>query len=402
MKKNLLVGQSGGPTAAINATLSGVINAGLSNPQIGTVYGCVNGIKGVLNKNFENLTETFEDKSKLELLNQTPSAYLGSCRYKLSETSGDIEKIADILEEYNIGYFCYIGGNDSMDTVYKLKNICGQKGINVIGVPKTIDNDLVGTDHCPGFGSAAKYIAATVAEITRDARCYDIESVTIVEIMGRNAGWLTAASALARKTGCLSPDLIYLPEVPFYTDKFIEDVKSKINERKNIVIAVSEGIKDENGKYIADQSEIFKEDLFGHSQLGGVGKSLEILLKNKLGIKVRSIELNTPQRCAAHITSKTDIEESLMIGSKAVEAAVNGESGKMMCYIRTGNSPYSVEVKSKDIDSIANAEKKIPQEYIAKDGNDVTEELINYIYPLILGENNIVYKDGLPVHMIRK
>lgn len=288
-----------------------------------------------------------------------------------------------------------------MDTVYKLKDACAQKGIKVMGVPKTIDNDLVGTDHCPGFGSAAKYIASTIAEITRDTQCYSIESVTIVEIMGRNAGWLTAASALARLTGTTAPDLIYLPEIPFDIDRFLTDVKEKIVERKNIVIAVSEGIKDTNGNYIADQSEIFKEDLFGHSQLGGVGKALETLVKDKYGIKVRSIELNTPQRCAAHISSKTDIEESFMIGAAAVKAALNGETGKMMCYKRVSDKPYKIDVTTMEIDSIANSEKKIPREYITESGNDVTQELVDYIYPLIQGENEIMYKDGLPMHFIR-
>jgi len=401
MKKNLLVGQSGGPTAAINATLAGVIKAGIESDQIETVYGSINGIKGVLSEHFANLTEKFTNEDNLRLLKQTPSAYLGSCRYKLSDSTGDIEKITEILEKYNIGYFCYIGGNDSMDTVYKLKDALAKKGIKVMGVPKTIDNDLMGTDHCPGFGSAAKYIASTVAEITRDAQCYSIESVTIVEIMGRNAGWLTAASALARLSETTSPDLIYLPEVPFDTNKFLNDVKEKVLEKQNIIIAVSEGIKDKEGNYIADQSEIFKEDLFGHSQLGGVGKALETLIKNKYGIKVRSIELNTPQRCAAHIASKTDIEESVLIGSGAVEAALNGETGKMMGYVRVSDKPYTIDTKAMDIELIANMEKKIPSDFIAPNGCDVTDKLVDYIYPLIQGENEVEYKNGLPVHLIR-
>lgn len=402
MLKNLLVGQSGGPTAAINATLAGVIEAGIDSKEIGTVYGCVNGIKGALEENLMNLSKVFEDKEKLAILKQTPSAYLGSCRYKVSKENDDIPKIVSVLEKYNIGYFCYIGGNDSMDTVYKLKSACAEKGIKVIGVPKTIDNDLMGTDHCPGFGSAAKYIASTISEITRDAQCYKIESVTIVEIMGRNAGWLTASAALARLTETKSPDLIYLPEVAFDVEKFLADVKKMVNERQNIVIAVSEGIKDKNGNYIADQSEIFKEDLFGHSQLGGVGKALENLVKQSLGIKVRSIELNTPQRCAAHITSKTDILESALIGAKGVEAALNGESGKMMCYVRESESPYKISISSMDIDSIANAEKKVPDEFITPEGNDVTQGLVDYIFPLIQGENDVKYANGLPVHLIRE
>ena len=401
MKKNLLVGQSGGPTAAINATLAGVVSEAIQSDKINKVYGCINGIKGVLSENFEILSDTFKDTSLLEILKQTPSAYLGSCRYKVSDKNDDIETIVKVLLKYNIGYFCYIGGNDSMDTVYKLKDVCKEHGINVIGVPKTIDNDLMGTDHCPGFGSAAKYIATAVSEITRDARCYDIESVTIVEIMGRNAGWLTAASALARMSTNGAPDLIYLPEVPFNINTFLDDVKSKVDEKKNIIIAVSEGIKDANGNYIADQSEIFKEDLFGHSQLGGVGKSLETLIKNKFGIKVRSIELNTPQRCAAHLLSATDITESMYIGSMAVKAAQNGESGKMMAFVRSSENPYTIDVDALDISQIANMEKKISESYITPQGNDVTTELIEYLFPLIQGEINTIYKDGLPLHIVR-
>jgi len=401
MKKNLLVGQSGGPTAAINATLAGVIDSAIKSDKIGTVYGCVNGIKGVLEENLLNLNDIFADENNLKILKQTPSAYLGSCRYKLSENSEDITKIVDVLKKNNIGYFCYIGGNDSMDTVYKLKDVCALEEINVIGVPKTIDNDLTGTDHCPGFGSAAKYVASTLAEVTRDARCYNIESVTIVEIMGRNAGWLTASSALARLTGISSPDLIYLPEVSFDIQKFLQDVKDMVEKRKNIVIAVSEGIKNKYGQYIAGQTEIFKEDLFGHMQLGGVGKTLETLIKKEFGIKVRSIELNTPQRCASHIASKTDIEESFMIGSSAVKEVINGERGKMMCFERISDNPYKVQVVAKDIAKIANEEKKIPSEFINENGNDITDKFMDYLYPLIQGEMDVEYKDGLPVHIIR-
>lgn len=398
---NVLVGQSGGPTAAINATLAGVIKEGIQNHETGTVYGMVNGIKGVLNDNLINLTETFSDAQKLELLKQTPSAYLGSCRYKLTVESDDIDKVVEILIKHEIGYFFYIGGNDSMDTVLKLKDKCAKHNIKVIGVPKTIDNDLNATDHCPGFGSAAKYIASTISEITRDAKCYSIESVTLVEIMGRNAGWLTASSALARLTGITSPELIYLPEVPFDTDKFLSDVRQKVLEKQNILIALSEGIKDKNGKYISDQSEVFKEDLFGHVQLGGAGKVLENLIKQTYGIKVRSIELNTPQRCASHIASLTDLSESEQIGIAAVRAAVSGEHGKMMIYNRLSNDPYKVTFECIDIEKCANHEKIIPPKFISPSGNDVTEDFIKYAYPLIQGEIDIVYKNGLPVHIMR-
>lgn len=401
--KNILVGQSGGPTAAINATLSGVISAGINNPDIDTVYGMVNGIKGVIGNNLINLNERFSDIKNLELLKQTPSAFLGSCRYKLEKDGKDIDTIIDVLLKNNIGFFFYIGGNDSMDTVFKLRDACRENGIKVIGVPKTIDNDLAVTDHCPGFGSAAKYIAATVSEIIHDAQCYSIESVTLVEIMGRNAGWLTASSALARINGSTeSPDLIYVPEIPFDTEKFLDDVKQKVIEKKNIIIALSEGIKDKDGKYIADQSELFKEDLFGHSQLGGAGKVLEELIKKKYGIKVRSIELNTPQRCAAHLASLTDINESFSIGEAAVKAALGGETGKMTAYRRISDNPYKICIDTVDVENIANFEKKLPDEFISASGNNVTEKFIRYVYPLIQGEPDTIFKNGLPLHITRK
>ncbi len=401
MKKNLLVGQSGGPTAAINATLAGVISEGIKSDAIGTVFGAVNGIEGVLKENFLNLSEIFSDEEKLDILMQTPSAYLGSCRYKLSKTGSDIETIAEILKKNNIGYFCYIGGNDSMDTVYKLKDVCAKADINVIGVPKTIDNDLVGTDHCPGFGSAAKYIATTVSEITRDSMCYDLNSVTIIEIMGRNAGWLAASASLARLSGTNSPDLIYLPEVVFDTEKFLADVKNLVEQKKNVVVAVSEGIKNADGSYVAEQKRSMNNDLFGHSQLGGAGKMLETLIKERFGYKARSIELNTPQRCASHIASKTDISESFLIGSAGVKSALAGESGKMMCYKRCDVKDYKVDITSMDISEIANAEKKVPDDFISPSGSDVTEKFTKYAYPLIQGEVDTVYKHGIPVHMTR-
>ncbi len=399
MKKNLLVGQSGGPTAAINATLSGVISAGIASDEIGTVYGCVNGIEGALKENYLNLSEFFAEDGRLDVLKQTPSAFLGSCRYKLSER--DIPIIVENLKKSNIGYFCYIGGNDSMDTVCKLKNLCMENGIMVIGVPKTIDNDLVGTDHCPGFGSAAKYIATTVSEIACDASCYDLECVTIVEIMGRNAGWLAASSALARINGKNSPDLIYLPETVFDEDKFLSDVKAQVAIKKSIVVAVSEGIKNADGSYVAEQKRAGNDDKFGHSQLGGAGKYLELLIKEQFGIKARSIELNTPQRCASHIASKVDIEESALIGKKAVEAALKGETGKMMCYKRIEGDVYSVEICAMDIEKIANEEKKVPLEYISANNCDVTKAFIDYAYPLIQGEANTAFANGIPVHISR-
>lgn len=398
--KNAIVGQSGGPTAAINATLAGVIEGALNSKEIDTLYGAVHGIDGLLKEEIINLNEIFEDRDNIELLKVTPSSYLGSCRYKLKEEQ--IDDVFRIFEKYDIGYFFYIGGNDSMDTVSKLSAKAEEYGVKVIGVPKTIDNDLYATDHCPGFGSAAKYIATSVMEVTRDCTCYDLDSVTIIEIMGRNAGWLTAASALARCNGNTTPDLIYLPEKPFSVEKFIEDVKGKIAEKHSIVVAISEGIRDEDGNYIAEQAASFKNDSFGHGQLGGAGKTLETLIKNTLKCKARSIEVNLLQRCAAHLLSKADIDLSVKIGNEAVKCATDGKSCIMMAYKHLGYEPFATEIVPVDIKGIANAEHKVPDEYINAEGNDITDEFITYALPLIQGEINVPMKNGLPVQLIRK
>ena len=401
--KNLIVGQSGGPTAAINATLAGVIKAGADNPAIGKVYGMVNGIMGMLERNIKDLDALSQNDKKIELLKKTPASFLGSCRYKLPKDDVSVyEKIFEILEEYNIGYFFYIGGNDSMDTVAKLSQKAEEYGVKVIGVPKTIDNDLYGTDHCPGFGSASKYIATSVMEVTRDCTCYDLNSVTIIEIMGRNAGWLTAASALARCNGNTTPDLIYLPERPFIIDNFINDVKKKIDEKHSIVVAISEGIRDEKGNYISEQSAAFKDDSFGHGQLGGAGKTLEEIIKNTLHCKARSIEINLLQRCAAHMLSATDINLSVDIGNAAVDAATDGKSCVMMAYRHKSAAPFETDIIAAPIAGIANAENKVPDEYISKDGNDITDKFIEYAKPLIQGEVATPMSDGLPLHLIRK
>ncbi len=402
MVYNAVVGQSGGPTAAINSSLAGVIDTLIKSDKIGKVFGAVNGVEGILNGNLKELSGIFSSKENIDLLKQTPSSYLGSCRYKLPQEDAhtDYEKIFEVFEKNNIKYFFYIGGNDSMDTVMKLNaySVKNNKDIIVMGVPKTIDNDLWGTDHCPGYGSAAKYIATSVLEIALDSYCYDTKSVTIVEIMGRNAGWLTAASALARSKNQNAPHLIYCPENAFDTEEFINDIKKVFEKEKNVIVAISEGIKDKDGNYILAGSW-GGQDKFGHAKLGGAGKALENLVAEKIGCKVRSVEINVLQRAAAHFSSKTDIEESFKIGKAGVTAALKGVSGNMMIYKRKKGSDYKIEISSMDINEIANKEKMLPENYITK--NDVTDKFIKYAAPLIVGENKIKTKDGIPNFIIR-
>ncbi|MDF1616535.1 6-phosphofructokinase [Petrocella sp. FN5] len=401
---NCIVAQSGGPTAAINASLSGVIEAAFNDPSIDIVYGSLNGIAGVLENNILNLTTLFgHNPESLEQLKHTPAMYLGSCRYKLPHYSNNVvpyEKIFRFFKEKNIDYFFYIGGNDSMDTVHKLSLYAKDHKIDVkiIGIPKTIDNDLVETDHTPGFGSAAKYVATTLLEIAHDTYIYNLESVTIVEIMGRNAGWLTAASALARTTYSTAPDLIYLPEMAFDVKAFIEQVKALQKTQKNIIVAVSEGIKDKDGNYIA-ASVSGTYDAFGHAKLSGVGKTLEYLLADQLGCKVRSIELSVLQRAAGHIASYTDIHEAVSVGKAAVEAATNGLTGKMMAIRRLTDMPYEITIQPVDVTLVANHEKPVPAHYINSAGDDVTRLFLDYASPLIQGETLLTYKNGLPHYL---
>ena len=368
--KNLLVAQSGGPSAAINATITGVIDAGIESGRVGHVYGALNGIKGVLNENFVNLDEVCDTKEKRDLLAITPAAALGSCRWKLGnpkENAEEFEEIIRILRKNDIGYFIYTGGNDSMDTVYKLSVYCEEHNIDdikVMGAPKTIDNDLGETDHCPGFGSAAKFIATAFTEIACDCFVYDLPSVTIVEVMGRNAGWLTAASALARIEGRKVPQLIYLCEKAFDEDRFIEDVNEALKKENNIIIAVSEGVKTADGNYVGEETKSGKEDVFGHKYLSGVGKYLEGLVGEKIGCKVRSVELNILQRCAGYMLSETDIMESRNLGAFAAVSAIRGKSGKMSAVRRFSDDPYQVEIVLSDLSKIANYEKKVPMEWI--------------------------------------
>ena len=404
--KNMLVAQSGGPSAAINATITGVIDAGIASDQVGHVYGALNGIKGVLNENFVNLDEVCDTKEKRDLLSVTPAAALGSCRWKLKdpkENAEEFEEIIRILRKNNIGYFVYTGGNDSMDTVYKLSIYCKENNIDdikVMGAPKTIDNDLGETDHCPGFGSAAKFIATAFTEIACDCFVYDVPSVTIVEVMGRNAGWLTASSALARTEERRVPQLIYLCEKVFDEEKFIEDVNKALEKENNIIVAVSEGVKDATVHYVGEETKSGKEDAFGHKYLSGIGKYLEGLVGNRIGCKVRSVELNILQRCAGYMLSETDIIESRNLGAFAAVSAIRGESGKMSALKRICDDPYQVEIELADLSKIANFEKKVPMEWINEEGNDIKDDLLTYLKPLIQGEVQIPYENGVPRHFI--
>ncbi len=402
---NALVGQSGGPTAAINATLSGVIKGAYEAHNkgiIGTLYGMKNGILGFGEGKMIDLSAFWNDKEKLALLETTPAAALGSCRKKLPDPlsldgEAEYEHLLSLFRKYNIRYFFYIGGNDSMDTVAKLSKYTNSHGyqMRIIGVPKTIDNDLAGTDHTPGFGSAAKFVATVCSEIALDCAVYNIKAVTIVEIMGRDAGWLTTASALGSANGTAAPDLIYLPEYPFSLDSFYEDIKRQFKNKPNIVVAVSEGIRTADGRYVTESTQSSELDVFGHKQLAGTGAFLAAAVKAKFGCKTRAVELNLPQRCAAHILSAADIDESVRIGKAAVKKAVSGISGRMITVTRGSDGRMSIG--SKDVQKIANAVRTVPSSYINKDGNYVTEECINYLIPLVEGEKKLKYKNGTPI-----
>lgn len=405
---NLLVAQSGGPTAAINATLSGILEAAKANSGIHKIYGAFYGIQGVLEEEFIDLNTVIKNTIDMERLSQTPASALGSCRFHLKSWKDEpelYENFVEIARKYKIGYFIYIGGNDSMDTVCQLSAYCKENGISdikIMGAPKTIDNDLPETDHCPGFGSAAKYIATTFAELERDISVYQVPGVTVVEVMGRDAGWLTAASALARLNGGTGPGLIYLCENAFDMEQFILDVKEKLKEKAAFLIAVSEGVRDCNGRYVSEMVQTDAVDAFGHKYISGTGRVLEDVIRKKTGCKVRSIELNLMQRCAGHIASETDLSESKMLGMKALQCAVEGKTGEMAALRRVSSHPYTVDYFSVPVEKVANQEKKIPKEYIHENGHDVTEQMMEYLEPLIQGEVNTRYQNGIPVHFIIK
>ncbi len=398
--KNLLVGQSGGPTAVINGSLYGVLTESIRHPEsIGRVYGMRNGIEGFLEGHYVDLTARLSEKEQQALL-YTPGAFLGSCRYKLPEELTDpvYPRLFEAFLGMNIGYVLYIGGNDSMDTVSKLSRYAASvhSDIRFIGIPKTIDNDLVLTDHTPGFGSAAKYVASTVREICIDASVYHTESVTVVEIMGRNTGWLTAACALARRFENDNPVMIFLPETPFDQEAFLSGVSEQLRLRKNVTVCVSEGIRDKNGTFICEYSGAQGTDAFGHRMLTGCGKYLENLIRERLGIKVRSIELNVSQRCCSSSLSDTDLQEAVLAGKKGVLFALDKKTGVMVTFRRTAHSPYAITCQAEDVENICNLEKTVPANWITEDGSDIKQELKDYLFPLIQGSVTIPMKDGLP------
>lgn len=401
LKGACIIGQSGGPTAVINSSIYGAIKAAREARQITKVLGASHGIVGVLNDQLFDLD--LEDGYELSLLTNTPSSELGSCRYKIAdpeEDESDYKKILDVFKKHDVRYFFYNGGNDSMDTCEKISRYMEKVGYEcrVIGIPKTIDNDLYGTDHCPGYGSAAKYIATSCMEIAKDACVYGTGQITIVEIMGRNAGWLTGAAGLAKYFGA-GPDMVFLPEVDFDVDKFFAEVVRLYELNKRVFVAISEGIHDSSGTFISEYGSDLasQKDAFGHSQMGGTAVMLANEIKARTGAKVRAIEFSLLQRCAAHCASKTDITEAIEAGRVAVASALEGETGKMVAFKRIElNGSYSCDYILLPLNKVANYEKKVPREWINSDGCNVTDEFINYVLPLIQGEPERVYERSLP------
>lgn len=401
---NVIVGQSGGPTAVINSSLAGVYKTARDRGAK-TVYGMLHGVQGLLEERVVDLSEHIRSDLDIDLLKRTPSAYLGSCRYKLPEIKGNTEvydKIFGILDKLEIECFFYIGGNDSMDTIKKLSDYAILNGsrIRFMGVPKTIDNDLAVTDHTPGFGSAAKYIASMTKEVIRDGLVYDQQNVTLLEIMGRNAGWLTGAAALATGEDCEGPDMLFLPEITFDVDRFMKKVAALHKTRKSVVIAISEGVKVADGRYVCELTDnVDYVDAFGHRQLTGSARYLSEKISREVGCKTRAIEFNSLQRCASHIVGRVDITEAYQVGGAAVKAAFEGETGKMIILKRVSDDPYLCVTDIYDVHKIANVEKKVPREWINEDGDYVTQEFINYVRPLIQAELTPMMVDGLPRHL---
>lgn len=397
LKGACIIGQSGGPTSVINASAYGTIRAGLDSPAITRVYGAAHGIRGVLDDQLYDMNQ--EDPAELAYLRNTPSSELGSCRYKMKDPAvddTDYKRILEIFRKYDVRYFFYIGGNDSMDTCNKISKYCQSVGYDcrVMGIPKTIDNDLFGTDHCPGYGSAARYIATSCMEVYKDSVVYDNAQVTVVEIMGRDAGWLTAASALATHFGA-GPDLIYLPEVDFDAERFYADVERILSEKKKVLIAVSEGIHYADGALVSE-AQVSATDGFGHAQLGGLAARLAEQLKQRTGAKVRGIELSLLQRCGAHLASAADLDEAEMAGRVAVESAVEGKTDCMVAFRCERGGGYRCETVLLPLSQVANYVRKVPLEWINVDGNGLTQELVDYVLPLIQGVPNRPTESSLP------
>lgn len=405
--KGIIVGQSGGPTAVINSSLAGVVKTA-KDRGVKKIYGMLHGIQGFLDGKYVDLSEYIQTELDVEILKRTPSAYLGSCRFKLPEIHENTEiyeKIFESLNKLEIECFIYIGGNDSMDTIRKLSDYAIIKGYTqkFIGVPKTIDNDLAITDHTPGFGSAAKYIGTSTKEVIRDAigLAYNTDIVTIIEVMGRNAGWLTGATALAKGEDSPGPDLIYLPEIPFDIPAFVKKVKDLLKKQKTVVVAISEGIKTKDGKYVCENGAAAEYvDAFGHKQLTGTATFLANTISAEIGCKTRAIELSTLQRCAAHMASRTDINEAFAVGGAAVKAAFEGDNGKMIILKRVSDDPYQCTTDVYDVHKISNVEKLVPREWINKEGTYVTDEFVSYIEPLIQAELIPVPVEGIPRHIV--
>lgn len=404
MAKNAIVGQSGGPTTVINSSLAGVYESCIKRGA-DKVYGMCNGIEGFIRDKVIDLSKYLHSGLEIELLKRTPSSFLGSCRYKLPSVNSDnsiYEKIFKMLNELEIEWFFYIGGNDSMDTISKLSDYAKQIGSNIkfMGIPKTIDNDLMITDHTPGYGSAAKYIGVVMKEIIRDATVYGVPYITIVEVMGRNAGWLTAASALSKSEDCDGVDMIFLPEIPFDVDDFLKKVENKSREKESIVIAISEGIKLSDGRYVCELSNDARyTDAFGHKNLTGTARFLKNQVALNFDFKARAIELSTLQRCAGHITSRTDITEAYQVGGAAVKAAFEGRSGEMIALKRISNNPYQCTTEPHSIKEVANLEKKVPLEWINSDFTSMKNVFLEYAKPLIQAELTPVFIEGLPRHI---
>jgi len=402
MNGNCIVAQSGGPTSAINASLCGVFREMSESSAVGKIYGGINGIQGILQEKLLDMRPILQSERQLRLLRQSPSASLASCRFKLKSPADRPEEYArifEVFEKFDIRYFIYIGGNDSMDTVLSLSKYAETIGreMRFMGVPKTIDNDLVGTDHTPGFGSCAKYVATSIKEVAHDNMVYDMDSVAIIETMGRDAGWIALSAALARDTdGQPLCDLIYTPETPFSEEKFLSDLAAVRATKRQVIVVASEGIKDAQGVYISETGE---KDPFGHAMLRGAGSVLADIVRRQLSIKVRPIELSLLQRCAAHLTSKTDLDESENLGRLSARGALDGMTGKMSAIKRLSDAPYEIEYNYADLNEVANAVKRVPDEYFNAARNHATDKALNYLRPLIVGENETILEDDMPVFL---